>query len=62
MEAICPFSPQNVVSVTHEHNIICSKRRLDGTTHEQTIIRRQVFAGHVVGSFPMKRKKKYIEW
>ena len=26
-------------------------------THEQTIICRQLFAGHVVGSRPMKRKK-----
>ena len=28
------------------------------TTHEQTIICRQLFAGHVVGSRPMKRKEK----
>ena len=27
-------------------------------THEQNIICRQLFAGHVVGSRPMKRKKK----
>ena len=25
-------------------------------THEQTIICRQLFAGHLVGSWPMKRK------
>ena len=31
---------------------------IDGTTHEQTIICRQLFAGHVVGSRPMKRKEK----
>ena len=42
----------------HEQNIICSKTRLDGTTHEQNIIRRQLFAGHVVDSRPMERKKK----
>ena len=42
----------------HEQNIICSKTRLDGTMHEQTIICRQLFAGHVVGSRPMERKKK----
>ena len=47
------FSP-----ITHEQNIICSKTRLDGTTHEQTISCRQLFAGHVVGSRPMERKKK----
>ena len=47
-----------MVPITHEQNIICSKTRLDGTTHEQTIIRRQLFAGHVVGSRPMERKKK----
>ena len=42
----------------HEQNIICSKTRLDGTTHEQTIICGQLFAGHVVSSRPMERKKK----
>jgi len=31
---------------------------LDGTTHEQTIICRQLFTGHLVGSRPVKRKKK----
>jgi len=50
-----------MVTITHEQNIICSKRHLDGTTHEQTIICRQLFAGDMVGSWPMKRKKKYIE-
>ena len=43
--------------ITHKQNTICSKTRLDGTTHEQTIICRQLFAGHVVGSWPMERKK-----
>ena len=36
----------------------CSKTRLDGTTHEQTIICRQLFAGHVVDSRPIERKEK----
>ena len=36
---------------------ICSQTKLDDIAHEQTIICRQVFAGHVVGSQPMKRKK-----
>ena len=30
---------------------------LDDTAHEQTIICKQLFAGHLVGSRPMKRKK-----
>ena len=42
----------------HEQNIICSKRRLDGTTHEQIIICRQLFAGHVVDSWPIEGKEK----
>ena len=33
-----PFSLVNIVSITHEQNIICSKTRLDSTTHEQPII------------------------
>ena len=47
-----------MVPIAHEQNIICSKTRLDGTTHEQTIICRQSFAGHVVASRPMERKTK----
>ena len=31
--------------------------KIDDIAHEQTIICRQLFAGHVVGSRPMKRKK-----
>ena len=38
-----------------------SKTRLDGTMHEQTIICRQLFAGHVVSSRPMERNEKSIE-
>ena len=56
-EAICHFSLENV-PITHEPNIICSKTRLDGTTHEQTIICRQLFAGHVVDPRPIERKEK----
>ena len=47
-----------MVPITHEQNIICSKTRLNITTHEQIIICRQLFAGHVVGSRPMERKEK----
>ena len=56
-EAICHFSHENVVPISHEQNIICSKTLLDGTTHEQTIICRQLFEGHLVDSRPMERKK-----
>ena len=47
-----------MVPITHEQNSICSKTRLAGTAHEQTIICRQLFAGHVVGCQPMEGKKK----
>ena len=47
-----------MVSITHGQNIICTKTHFDGTTHEHPIICRQLFAGHVVGSRPMKRKGK----
>ena len=47
-----------MVPIAHEQNIICSKTRLDGTTHEQTIICRQLFAGHVMDSRPIGREEK----
>ena len=43
-----PFSHKSIVSITHEQNIISSK----------TLICRQLFAGHVVSSRPMKRKEE----
>ena len=43
-----PFPCKSVVSITHKQNIICSKTQLDSIAHEQTIIYRQLFAGHVV--------------
>ena len=46
-----PISHKSVVSKTHEQKIICSL----------TIICRQLFVGHMVGSRRMKRKEKYIE-
>ena len=55
-----PFFTQErsrVVSFTHEQNIIFSQTQLDNIAHEQNIICRQLFAGHVVGFRPMKRKK-----
>ena len=48
---------KNVGSFTHEQNIIWSQIKLDDITREQTIICRQLFADHVVGSRPMKRTK-----
>ena len=48
---------KSVVSFTHEQNIICSQTKLGDIAHEQTIICRHLFAGHVVSSRPMKRKK-----
>ena len=49
-----------MVSFTHVQNVIWSQTQLDGIAHEQTIICRQLFAGHVVGSRPMKRKKNLL--
>ena len=46
-----------MVSFKHEQNSICSQKQLNDITHEHTIICRPLFAGHVVGSRPMKRKK-----
>ena len=55
---------ETTVSFTHVQNIICSQTlsqtELDDIAHEQTIICRQLFAGHVVGSRPMKRKKNFL--
>ena len=52
---------KSTVSFTHEQNIICSQTLLDGIAHERTIICKQLFAGHVVGSQPMKRKKNLLQ-
>ena len=48
---------KNVVSFAHEQNIICSQTQLDDIAHEQIIVCWQLFAAHVLGSPPMKRKK-----
>ena len=49
-----------VVSFTHEQNIICSQThsqtQFDDIAHQQTIICRQLFSGHLVGFRPMTRK------
>ena len=46
-----------MVSFTYEQNIIRTQTKLDDSAHEQTIICRHLFAGHVVSSRPVKRKK-----
>ena len=51
---------KSTVSFTHVQNIICSQTQLEGIAHEQTIICRQLYVGHVVSSRPMKRKKNLL--
>ena len=51
---------KSTVSFTHVQNSICSQTQLDGIAHEQTIIFRQLFAGHVVSSRLLKRKKNLL--
>ena len=48
-----------MVSFTHEQNIICSQTQLDDIAHKQTIISRQLFAGHVVGIRLIKKEEKF---
>ena len=60
-EAICHFHSRGEkrASFTREQNVICSQTlQLDDIAHEQTIICRQLFVCHVMGCWPMKRKKK----
>ena len=52
---------KSTVSFTHVQNIISSQTQLDGIAQEQTIICRQLFAGHMVGFRPMKRKKNLLQ-
>lgn len=40
--------------------LLCGKTHLDSTVHEQTIICRQLFAGHMVDFRPMKKKKNVL--
>ena len=41
----------------HEQNVIGSQTQLNDIANEHTIISRQLFAGLIVDSWPMKRKK-----
>ena len=56
-EAICHFSRKRRKAWFRLR--ICSKTQLDDIAHEQTITCRQLFAGHVVGFRPMKRKNNW---
>ena len=51
---------KSTVSFMRVQNIICSQTQLDGIAHEKTIICRQLLAGLVVGSWPLKRKKNLL--
>ena len=48
---------KSLVLFTYEQNIICSQTKKDDIAHGQTIIWRQLFAGHMVGFRPIKNKK-----
>ena len=48
-----------MVSSTHEQNSICSPKKLNDIAHEHTIICRQLFAGHVVDSRPIKKEETF---
>ena len=50
---------KSVVSFTHEQNIICSQTQLGDIAHEQTIIWRQLFAGHVVDIRLIRKEENF---
>ena len=56
-ETICNFSLESVVPITHEQNIICSKIRYMVLRMSGSLFEGCLFAGHLVGSWPMERKK-----
>ena len=56
-EVICHFSQRAWLQLRMSRILFAAKHVLNDTTHEQTIICRQLFAGHVVGSWQMERKK-----
>ena len=55
------FGP-DVDKTTYEQIFFAVKSLSKANAHEQTIICRQLFADHVVGSRPVERKKKCINW
>ena len=50
------FSDKSSVSITHKQNMFAAKHR-DGIAHKQTVVFRQFFAGHVVGSREIKKNR-----
>ena len=53
---------KSLVSFTHEQNIICSQKKMDNVVHfKQTIICRQLFAGHVVKKHLMVGSRVRLE-
>ena len=52
------ISAKSAVSIMHEHNISYGKIHLHDTTHERTIIFRQLFSGHMLGSRIKKRNTR----
>ena len=66
-KAICHFHTRRKVWVLLRMSRILfaarclSQTQLDDIVHEQTIICRQLFAGHVEGFWPMKRKKNLLQ-
>ena len=49
---------KSTVSFTHEQNI-CSQTLLDGIAHEQTILCKQLFAGHVAEFSANEKEEKF---
>ena len=47
---------KSLASITHEHNVTCSKTQLDSIRHEQTIICRQLFAGGLLSANEKEEK------
>ena len=47
-----------MVSFTHEQNSVCSQ--LNDIAHKHTIICRQLFAGHVVGSRANEKEATFV--
>ena len=58
-----PFFTQVWSQKGEKHGFVyaCNQTQLDDFAHEQTIIHRQLFAGHVVGFWPMKKKNNLHE-
>ena len=49
---------KSVVSFMHEQSVTCSQTQLDDIAREQTIICRQLFAGHMHGGLSANEKEE----